>query len=171
MAKLENPKHEEFARLLAQGLKQGDAYQKAGYSTNKGAASRLAASPRIVDRVEYHRKDIAQKVHTAMSVTSVENFETLADMGLTMDWVATQYQLIYEQSLAAGVFASANTAVNNIQKLIELEKNSRGDEVTKADDKISVKDTLALLQGMKEALSEPAREPDMVDITPIEDKT
>lgn len=171
MPKLENPKHDEFARLLAQGLKQGEAYVKAGYTENKGAASRLAASPRLQDRVEEYKKEIALKVKTAMTIVSEENWESLADMGLTMEWVAAQYQIIYENSLTAGSFSAANTAVQNIQKLIELERNSTTEEQRDDSDKISVKDTLALLKGMKELMDFPAiEELEMTDITPTEDE-
>lgn len=172
MPKLENPKHDEFARLLAQGVKQGEAYMKAGYSENKGAASRLASSPKIQDRVEEYKKEIAHKVQTAMTVVSEENWQSLADMGLTMEWVALQFQTIYSQSLQAGSFSAANTAVQNIQKLIELERNGASEEDKNEDSKISVKDTLSLLSGMKDLLSaapEPDAPPDMIDVTPKED--
>lgn len=167
MPKLDNPKHDEFARLLAQGVKQGEAYIKAGYSENKGAASRLAASPKIQDRVEEYKKEIAQKVQTAMTVVSEENWQSLADMGLTMEWVAQQFKTIYEESLTAGSFSAANTAVQNIQKLIELEKNGKSDEEKATEEKYSVRDTLALLKGMKDIMAEvPQQEPELVDVTP-----
>lgn len=171
MPRLENPKHDEFARLMAQGLKQGEAYIKAGYSENKGAASRLAASPRIQDRIEEYKKEIALKVQTAMAVVSEENWQSLAEMGLTIEWVATQYKLIYENSLTAGSFSAANTAVQNIQKLIEMEKNAKKDEDTDNGDKISVKDTLALLQGMRDIMTAPPaeKEHDYIDITPADE--
>ncbi|QJA43008.1 hypothetical protein [Phaeobacter phage MD18] len=171
MPKLENAKHDEFARLLAQGVKQGEAYVKAGYSENKGAASKLASSPKIQDRVEEYRKEIAQKVQTAMTVVSEENWQSLADMGLTLEWVAKQFETIYEQSIQAGSFSAANTAVQNIQKLIEMERNGSNEEAKSEESKISVKDTLALLSGMKDVLSatpDNDATPDMIDVTPKE---
>lgn len=174
MPQLENPKHEEFALLLARGVKQGEAYIKAGYSENKGAASRLAASPKVQDRIEELKKEIHSKIQTAMTVPSEQNWESLADMGLTMEWVAEQYKTIYEESLTAGSFSAANTAVQNIQKLIEIEKNASGSEDGEKEEKISVKDTLALLKGMKDLMSgEPPihhdDSPALVDVTPKED--
>lgn len=170
MPKLENPKHDEFARLLAQGVKQGEAYLKSGYAENKGAASRLAASPKVQDRVEEYKKEIAQKVQTAMEVVSEENWKSLADMGLTLEWVATQYQVIYEQSVAAGSFSAANTAVQSIQKLIELERNGKADGDKSEEEKYSVKDTLTLLKGMKDIMQETNTpvEHTYLDITPEE---
>lgn len=169
MPKLENEKHDEFARLLAQGLKQGEAYEKAGYSANKGAASRLAGSPKIQDRVEEYRKEIAQKVQTAMTVVSEENWKSLADMGLTMEWVATQFKEVYEQSLTAGSFSASNTALQSIQKLIELERSGKPEADAEEEAKYSVKDTLDLLSGMKDLLSAapaPVPVPEMKDVTP-----
>jgi hypothetical protein len=168
MPKLENPKHDEFARLLAQGIKQGEAYMKAGYSENKGAASRLAGSPRIQDRVEEHRTDIAQKVNTAMTIVSEENWQSLADMGLTVEWVAEQYKIIYAQSLTAGSFSAANAAVQNIQKLVEMERSGAGDVEESKDDRISVKSTLELLSGMRDMMDAAKKDESLtfVDITP-----
>ncbi len=166
MPALENPKHEEFALLLARGVKQGKAYVQAGYTENKGAASRLAQSVKIQDRVEELRREIDQKITTAMSVPSEENFSSLAEMGLTMEWVALQFRNIYEESVKAGSYSSANTAVSNIQKLIEIEKNGSRKDEQDAGDRISVKDTLALLKGFKEALRDADSDPDMIDITP-----
>ena len=175
MPVLENAKHEEFARLLACGVKQGEAYLKAGYTENKGAASRLAASPRVIDRIDELRIDVAQKVKMAMTIVSEENWKSLADMGLTMEWVALQYKEIYEKAMSVGSLPAANTAVQSIQKLIEMERNGKGGEERKEEDKISVKDTLALLQGMKEIMTAAAEMPDsgmvdtlMIDVTPEE---
>lgn len=145
MPALENPKHEEFALLLARGVKQGEAYLKAGYSENKGAASRLAASTRVQDRVEELRTEIARKVQTAMAVVNEENWQSLADMGLTIEWVALQYKEIYEGSMTAGSFSSANTAVQNIQKLVEMERNGNKQEPEKGKNQINIGDMLSIL--------------------------
>lgn len=145
MPKLENPKHEEFALHLARGMKQGNAYIMAGYTENKGAASRLANSPPIMARVEELKLEIAQRVHTAMTVVSEENWQSLADMGLTMEWVALQYKEIYEAAMKMGQLPAANTAVANIQKLIELERNARPDDDKQQESKINVSDMLKVL--------------------------
>lgn len=173
MAALENPKHEEFALLLARGVKQGEAYMKAGYSENKGAASRLAGSPKMEDRVEELKTEMSRKITTAMSTHATEDWESLAEMGLTMEWVAAQYKEVYEGSMVAGSFASANSAIQNIQKLIEIEQNGKSGDDEGAEASVSVKDTLALLQGFKDIMSAPVEpQPEelehMRDITPEE---
>ncbi|WNL50799.1 terminase small subunit [Ruegeria phage RpAliso] len=173
MPSLENPKHEEFCLLIARGVKQGEAYKRAGYAENKGAASRLAASPQIQDRIEEIRKEIDQKIQTAMTVPSEQNWQSLADMGLTYEWVAEQYKTIYSQSLAAGAFAAANSAVQSIQKMIEMERNGKAsDEAeTKQDINITaignILDKVANL--VDAAKTSPPSLPDTVDITPKEE--
>lgn len=175
MPALENPKHEEFCLLLARNVKQGEAYKRAGYAENKGAASRLAASPRIQERVEELRKEIAQKINTAMTVPNDENFQTLAEMGLDFNWVATQFKHIYQESVRAGAFAAANTSVANIQKLIEMERNGKPDEEKEAKDPVNLtalSDVLGkvteLVRASKETPDKTHAETPMLDITPEE---
>jgi hypothetical protein len=146
MPKLENPKHEEFALHLARGVKQGEAYKLAGYAENKGAASHLARSPVVQERVEELRREISQKIQNAMTIQSEENWASLAEMGLTMEWVAKQYQLIYSQALEAGAFPAANTAVQNIQKLIEMERNAAPEDQQRNDSRINMSDMLSVLE-------------------------
>lgn len=51
MPALENPRHERFAQELAKGKTADDAYQVAGYTENRGNASRLKANEDIEARV------------------------------------------------------------------------------------------------------------------------
>lgn len=169
MPKLENPKHEEFALLLARGVKQGEAYKKAGYADNKGAASRLATAPNMQDRVEELRAEIHAKIQTAVAIPNEENWECLADMGLTMEWVALQYQNIYDSAMHIGSLSAANTAIQSIQKLIEIENNGKNADHKEEEERISVKDTLALLKGMKEIMGEAPKQDEelqYIDVTP-----
>jgi hypothetical protein len=149
MARLENPKHEEYALLLAQGLTQKKAYVQAGYSDNPQAASKLAQAPKFKKRVKELKQEIAQQIQTAMAEPSVENWESLSEMGLTMEWVARQYQEVYKQSLDAGAFAPANTALQNIQKLIEMENDAKGAEDTSKDALIPVSAVTEMLTDMR----------------------
>lgn len=170
MAKLENPKHEAFALYLAKGLKQGEAYVRAGYQNNPSAASRLATMPIIIDRVATLEKEIMTKMSEVMTMNSEEAARSLAEMGLTMEWVASAYKTIYEQSLQAASFAAANTAVANIQKLIEIDKaGGKVEEEDKAplvklsDVSEMLREARALIElGQKEG----SDEPDMIDVTP-----
>jgi hypothetical protein len=51
MPVLENTRWEDYARALARGAVQEDAYEAAGFNKHRGAASRLANNPVIVERV------------------------------------------------------------------------------------------------------------------------
>lgn len=148
---LQNEKHEEFARLLAKGVRQGEAYIKAGYSDNKGAASRLANRPLVSARVkELRAENFAQMQANAEVLEGAD----LSEMGLTMDWCARQYKVIFDKALEAGNFSAANAAVQNIQKLVRASEAEVDEPVVAREEKISVKDTLALLSGLRELFNE-----------------
>ena len=51
MPELKNQKHEAFAQQLAKGETADAAYRKAGYSANRGNASRLKANDSIRQRI------------------------------------------------------------------------------------------------------------------------
>ncbi|WP_417676741.1 hypothetical protein [Pseudodonghicola sp.] len=162
MAPLANPQHEEFARLLATGMKQGTAYEKAGYAAgSKSAASRLANSPEVVARVEHHKRQIARDVRRVMEANNdLEAWGDLARQGINLMWIADSYVTIYRRALEAQRFGDAVRAVENIVRLIQLEQNAQDAQET-GGDKIAIKDTLALLGGLKDALrGAPALAPD-----------
>ncbi len=48
---LENPKHERFAQLLAEGRTADEAYEEAGFKPNRGNATRLKANESVYARV------------------------------------------------------------------------------------------------------------------------
>lgn len=173
MSKLENPKHEEFALLIARGVKQGEAYKRAGYTENKGAASRLASSIVIQDRVDELRKELMEKVNTAIALPTNESFQTLAEMGLTLEWVALQFKTIYTSAVSAGSFSAANTAVENIKKLIDLENNSKPNEDSTDTNKFNMKDMLTVLDKVADVVAASKQQPEiapaMLDITPKDD--
>jgi hypothetical protein len=62
MAKLVDARREQFAKLLAAGMAQGEAYQKAGYRAgDRSNASKAARDPEIVERVAELRGEEAQR--------------------------------------------------------------------------------------------------------------
>lgn len=173
MPLLENPKHEAFALSLARGLKQAEAYAQAGYTPNPPAASRLANSPAVKSRVEELKKEVHQRIVKAMDSPNEQNFESLAEMGLTMEWVAEQYKTIYQGSMEAGQFPAANTAVKSIQTLIEIENNGKSSDDVIAENKVDldkVTDMLTAMKGVLEAAKEEETIVDMKDVTPDGDK-
>lgn len=71
MPALSNPKHERFAQALAKGETAIAAYEQAGYSPDRGAASRLSANVSIERRVTEILDKAAERAE--ISVASVTN--------------------------------------------------------------------------------------------------
>src|SRR5262249_45776718 len=61
MPELANPQEEQFACLLAVGVRQAEAYQRAGWKRDKANASSKAREPRIVQRVAEIQAEEARK--------------------------------------------------------------------------------------------------------------
>jgi len=167
MPSMSNPKHEAFAYGLAKGQTQREAYVNAGYESNDSAASRLAASPVLKDRVAELKVEINQKINEAMAQPNEETFGTLAEMGLTMAWCAEAFKSIYAEALHAGQLAPANTAVANIQKLIEIEGTGKAEEPVGEESMIKVGEVNTMLGHLSDIMnSVPVAEPEPKDITP-----
>lgn len=80
MPALENPKHERFAQELAKGKTADEAYVNAGYSENRGNATRLKANERVASRVaEIQERAAVRAEITVASIT--ERLMRLADKG------------------------------------------------------------------------------------------
>ena len=69
---LPNPRQEAFAQLLYEGMEQIEAYERAGYKRNYAAASKLAKTSKVSDRVRelqergQRMSDITKESLTAM---------------------------------------------------------------------------------------------------------
>jgi len=174
MPKLDNPKHEAFALNLAKGMKQGEAYIRAGYQGNPSAASRMAGMPLILDRVAALEREIMGKMNDALTNPSEEAAQSLRELGLDMNWVATAYKKIYTSALDAESYAAANTAVANIQKLIEIERNGGNVEKEEEEPLVKLSDVSGFLSEARKLIElgqKQGNHKDMVDITPEDDAT
>lgn len=171
MAKLGNPKHEEYALLLAKGVKQGQAYVKAGYTKNDGAASRLAKDPKIQDRVVELKNEVAVKIQEAIDAPTPDKWKTLKDMGIDMQWCAQQYKMIYEEAMQLGALPAANSAVQNIQKIVELQDRGDKEDTAPGENRIDINTLGGVLDKVANIISE-SKKPDqsapppMIDVTP-----
>lgn len=67
MPVLSNPKHERFARELAKGKSQADAYEKAGYTPSEQHASRLARNGKISARVSELLEGAAKRAEISIA--------------------------------------------------------------------------------------------------------
>ena len=74
MGVLGNPKHELFAQGLAAGMSAVDAYRAAGYSPDRGAASRLSANVSVRARVEELQAAAADSL--ILSLEEAQRFAT-----------------------------------------------------------------------------------------------
>ena len=149
---LDNPKHEQYASFLARNMPQGKAYQKAGYTANAGAASRLAAAPDIKARVEDLREENNRAVVRFMDDTTVDNAKSLVELGLTRNWCAVSFKEVYDKALEEGQFSAANAAVVNIQKLVDME-NGTDDGTTKpGNNSVDLTAVTDMLKAAKELL-------------------
>lgn len=167
---LENAKHEEFCKQISKGIKQAEAYRRAGYTPNAAAASRLASEPHIQDRVAELRTEVVERVQTAMVTATDADWKRLEDLGINYLWVASQLKLVYEVALDAEHFNAALTSLQQITKLIEAEK--KGDLTEKVEEessKISVTEVTNLLKTMKEVMS--VEKPMQIDVTDMKDIT
>ncbi len=176
MALLENPKHETYAYHLSRGMAQKKAYVQAGYEANDSSASRLAASPDVQARVIELKDDMHQRINRAMTVPNEENFQSLADMGLTLEWCAQSFKDIYTQALTDGQLGAANTAVSNIQKIVDISGAGTGEADKNPESLIKVSEVSGMLGNLAEVIKA-ARGPNEIedpagtafDITPTEE--
>ena len=83
MSVLKNAKYELFAQYLAQGMKQADAHEKAGFKRNDGNASKLAAKPEIDARIKELKEIGAEKAAVAIGVTKEKITAELAKLGFS----------------------------------------------------------------------------------------
>lgn len=67
---LDNPRHEAFARGLAEGLSLVDAYERAGFKRHDGNSARLRGDERIQGRVQELQQEAAQKTGYTLETIS-----------------------------------------------------------------------------------------------------
>jgi len=127
-AALPNSKHEKFAQLLAGGVKQKDAYARAGYASanNRAAASRLAK--KVAARVSELRNEEAARIFSNMDRGAGG---AISDLGITPEWIAEQYRIIAAKARASGDFKAATDSVKNIEKMVRSETEAEGGEAPK----------------------------------------
>lgn len=122
-AALPNPKHQKFCELLARGgWGQGEAYTACYGSVNDSQASRLK------NRYAEHIQALRPKREALLSKV-VGDPKSLADLGIDGTWIAAQYGEIYAKAMEAGQLASANTAIANIQKLLDIEERNTAESI------------------------------------------
>lgn len=99
MAVLNNPKRERFAQELAKGERAVNAYVVAGYTRDRGHATRLAANGSIQARV-------SELLSKAAETTLI-----------TIERLTREYKLTLADARAAGQHGVAVRALDSIAKL------------------------------------------------------
>ena len=142
MAQLSNNKHELFSQLIAGGVKQREAYARAGYASanNRAAASRLAK--KVAARVSELRNEEAARIFSNMDRGAGGS---LADLGITISWCAEQYRKILSKARASGDWKSATDATRSLEKLIR-DAETRGSDAPKTSgQKIDIDHMMSIL--------------------------
>ncbi|WP_448328767.1 hypothetical protein [Sulfitobacter sp. M13] len=142
-AELPNKRHEEFAKLIAGGVKQRDAYARAGYAAtnNRAAASRLAK--KVAARVEELRNAEYARIFANMCGSSGGS---LADLGITLGWVADQYKIVATRALAGSDFKASTDATRSLEKMIRDAETQGSDAPKKTSgQKIDIDHMMAIL--------------------------
>ena len=143
-AALPNSKHEKFAKLIAGGVKQRDAYARAGYAAtnNRAAASRLAK--KVAARVEELRNEEAARIFSNMDRGAGG---AISDLGITPEWIAEQYRIIAAKARASGDFKAATDSVKNIEKMVRSETEAGGGDAPKRSGgpKVSIEAMMSIL--------------------------
>lgn len=166
---LDNPKHEAFAGHLARGLSQSKAYVQAGYHPNPAGSSRLANSPAVIARVEELKNEIASKINHAMQVADENSFGSLADLGITIEYIAGRYKELSLAAEQAGQYAPAINAVDKLEKLLDISgRVGTGDEDSENSPKIAISQVNKMLSNVTDMLKAAKDSPKMIDITPAE---
>ena len=170
MHKLKNERHDAYARLLAKGWNQVPAYRKV-YAPDgdcRAAASRLAKRPDVVGLIKSIREEEAAKIFATMGGSSGGS---LADLGITVSWLADQYRIIAARSRAEGDYRTSSAAVHNIEKLVRAEMQAEGGDAPKKSDgpKVDVGHMLSILAkfglssaGAYDGRKQPAKDSDEV---------
>ncbi|MFT6445095.1 MAG: hypothetical protein ACJA1J_001339 [Sulfitobacter pontiacus] len=143
-AALPNSKHEKFAQLLAGGVKQKDAYARAGYASanNRAAASRLAK--KVAARVSELRNEEAARIFSNMDRGAGG---AISDLGITPEWIAEQYRIIAAKARASGDFKAATDSVKNIEKMVRSETEAGGGDAPKRSGgpKVDIESMMSIL--------------------------
>lgn len=112
MPVLANPKHEAFAKAIADGLKMVDAYEMAGYARSPSAASQLNGRPEIQQRISelISERQSRSESHDA----DLDNLPN----ELNREWLLKTLMKNVTIAQKAGQIAPANKAVEMLAELI-----------------------------------------------------
>ena len=131
MPVLKNPKWERFAQELAKGRSQVEAYERAGYKPDSGAANRLSGNVSIQARVAELQNKVAERTEITLQ-SLLEDAERI-QRGAERDgqWTAANAALQSKAKLAGKWIdrhehgaAGAFEALSDAELLVQIERDS-----------------------------------------------
>jgi hypothetical protein len=128
MPVLKNPKHEQFAKHIVNGLKQVDAYEAAGYPRSPSSASQLENKPEVQDRIQ---ELVSEQQARAGEIE--DDIDNLPDE-LTRDWLVKTLMKNVQLAQKVGQIAPANKAVEMLAELIGYSFKKPGAALPKEGD-------------------------------------
>ena len=118
MPQLSNNKHELYARNMAVGMTQIDAFVAAGYEHNYGNASTLANKKHVKDRVT----ELMDERRAGREIDNTDVNAEIADseFGINEAWVVRQLKTNSTEARDAGQYAASNKALEILGKVCGL---------------------------------------------------
>jgi phage terminase small subunit len=111
MPPLSNPRWERFAQRLFEGLSADEAYVKAGYSENRGNASRLKANESVSMRVAELQAEIAKE--NVVSVGSLlAELESARQKATSLDQLSAVVRAIEAKAKVSGLLTQKIEVTN-----------------------------------------------------------
>jgi hypothetical protein len=109
---LDNPKQEAFAVNIANGMRQGDAYEYSGYLRSPSGASQLASQPHVKQRIQ----ELIQEKQD-LAVAEGDDMDNLPSE-LNRDWLIRTLMKNVTIAQKAQQIAPANKAVEMLAEII-----------------------------------------------------
>lgn len=129
MAVLSDPKHEKFARMLAEDVDPASAYSRAGFTPSKGNAMILARRPHIVNRVDEIRAEAQNNLKIEGDDDApLEDEETIENVEVTRVWLLRQLTDNVVKAKRAGQYSASNKAIEMLGSYLGdmFGKNNKG---------------------------------------------
>jgi phage terminase small subunit len=182
MGPLNNPRHEAFARALFEGHSADEAYVKAGYSENRGNASRLKANESVSTRVAELQAEAAKssEVTVASLLAELEHARQRAD---SLDQLSASVKAIEAKAKVSGLLVQrvevnvndfdACETMEAIAKKMALDlsgKQLTGYELAEFEDMIGrwfSEGTAALRQFLAACTAKPVQQP-AISLNPVD---
>jgi hypothetical protein len=137
---LSNPKHEQFAQLVAKGISKAEAAKMVGYSVTRASAQgcTLAKHPKVFARIAELTGAMAQQTASAL-----KNLPEIKQIAITRGWVIEGLRKTIEAAFGDKQYATARGCYMDIAKVsgvyterVETKEVWNGDPKTLTDQQL-----------------------------------